>query len=265
MSWISAAHGILEKIEQTQGDAIERASQIAAASIGAGGVMYATGTGHSRMAVEELFPRYGSYPGFYALVELSTTFHTEVVGTNGQRQAMFIERAEGLADAILANFDLHEPDSMILFSASGQNAVSIEMAQIAKAAGLPVVVVTSLQESMAGPARHSSGLRLFEVADVVIDMCCPVGDALCTIPGLATPVGPGTTLASVAIVNSIKVRVAELLHEEGTLPSVLTSAQLVGKQRSSELFEDAYLDHAERSTRTLRTRESKPRVLLNGG
>jgi len=263
MSWIAAAHDILERIESTQAEAIERASRIAAESIGAGGVMYASGTGHSRMPVEELFPRYGSFPGFYPLVELSTTFHTEVVGTNGQRQAMFIERVEGLAAAILDNFDLNPPDSMILFSASGQNAVSIEMAQLARAAGLPVVAVTSLNESKASAAKHRSGLRLFEVADVVIDMCCPVGDALCPIPALDTPVGPGTTLASVAIVNSIKVRVAELLAPAGTLPSVLTSTQLVGEQRSAELFEDAYLDHAERAAKTLRTRRTA-RTLTGG-
>lgn len=257
MTWIDEAQRVLETIAMTQSDVIEAASRIAADSIGAGGVMYASGTGHSRMAVEELFPRYGSFPGFYPLVELSTTFHTEVVGTNGQRQAMFIEKIEGLAAAILANFDLHRPDSFILFSASGQNAVAIEMAMIARAAGLPVVGVTSLAESQAGPARHSSGKRLFEVCDVVIDMCAPVGDALCRVAGLDTPVGPGTTLSSVAIVNSIKVRTAELLVERGAMPSVLTSRLLVGDERSNELFEDAYLDFAERSTTVLRTRAAR--------
>jgi uncharacterized phosphosugar-binding protein len=257
MIWIDEAQLMLEAIKKTQAEAIESASRIAANSIGSGGVMYASGTGHSRMAVEELFPRYGSFPGFYPLVELSTTFHTEVVGTNGQRQAMFIEKVEGLAAAILASFDLHQPDSFILFSASGQNAVTIEMAMIARDAGLPVVGVTSLAESQAGPARHSSGKRLFEVCDVVIDMCAPVGDALSRVDGLDTPVGPGTSLSSVAIVNSIKVRTAELLVEQGAMPPVLTSRLLVGEERSSQLFEDAYLDFAERSKTLLRTRGTK--------
>ena len=75
-------------------------------AIGAGGLVHVFGTGHSRIPVEELFPRYGSYPGFNPIVELSMTFHTQVVGSNGQRQAMFIERVEGLAEAILANFEL---------------------------------------------------------------------------------------------------------------------------------------------------------------
>lgn len=257
MNWISQIHGILDRIESTQDGPIGTASDIAAASIGAGSVMFAAGTGHSRIAVEELFPRYGSFPGFYPLVELSTTFHTEVVGTNGQRQAMFIEKVEGLARAILANFDLHPPQSMILFSASGQNAVTIELGMLAAERGIPVVAVTSLAEHAVGAARHSSGKKLAEVADVVIDMCTPIGDALCTIPGLATPVGPSTTVASAAIVNLVKIETAKRLTQLGKMPSVLTSSQLVGHDRSHELFEDAYLDQAERSGPLLRTRSSR--------
>ena len=86
----------------TQADAIERASQWCAETIAAGGLVHCFGTGHSRIPVEEMFPRYGSYPGFNPMVELSMTFHTQVVGSNGQRQAMFIERMPGLAEVILA-------------------------------------------------------------------------------------------------------------------------------------------------------------------
>lgn len=256
MSWTEQARTVLARIEATQTEAIGRAAVIAAASIGSGSVMFASGTGHSRIAVEELFPRYGSFPGFYPLVELSTTFHTQVVGNNGQRQAMFLERVEGLAEQILANFELAPPQSMILFSASGQNAVSIELAVLARAAGLPVVGVTSLSEYDASPPRHSSGRKLADVVDVVIDLCTPVGDAMTTVEGLSTPVGPGTTIAGTAVVNLLKVETARLLVAAGTMPSVLTSAAVVGAERSHVLFEDAYLDQAERSAAVLRTRRS---------
>lgn len=216
--------------------------------------MFASGTGHSRIAVEELFPRYGSFPGFYPLVELSTTFHTQVVGNNGQRQAMFLEKVEGLAEAILANFELAPPQSMIIFSASGQNAVGIELAMIGRKAGLPVVGVTSMSEYEASTPRHSSGQKLSDVSDVVIDLCTPVGDALVRLDGVQTPVGPGSTLAATAIVNMLKVATAQILTARGRLPSVLTSAAVVGAQRSHWLFEDAYLDQAERSAAVLRFR-----------
>src|SRR5438105_14051901 len=147
MDWIEAGIALLEKIRDSQSTAIKRASEICAEAIAADGLVHAFGTGHSRIPVEELFPRYGSYPGFHPIVELSMTFHTQVVGANGQRQAMFIERVEGLAAQILANFDLGPPDALLVFSAGGATAVPIEMAIGARERGLAVVAVTSVAES----------------------------------------------------------------------------------------------------------------------
>src|ERR1700716_4633610 len=126
-TWFSAARAIFDRIESTQATAIERASQICADAIAAVGLCPLFGTGHSRIPVEEMFPRYGSYPGFNPIVELSMTFHTQVVGANGQRQAMFIERAPGLAGVILSNFQFGPKDAFIIFSASGVPAGSGEM------------------------------------------------------------------------------------------------------------------------------------------
>src|SRR5436190_11732858 len=114
--FVAAARTLLDRLE-AQTDAVDAAARICADAIAAGGLVHAFGTGHSRIPVEELFPRYGSYPGFNPLVELSMTFHTQVVGANGQRQAMFIERVEGLAAQILANFELGPPDALLVFSA----------------------------------------------------------------------------------------------------------------------------------------------------
>ena len=253
-SWIKAGIEILEKIQQTQSGAIERASEICAEAIGAGGLVHLFGTGHSRIPVEEMFPRYGSYPGFHPIVELSMTFHTQVVGANGQRQAMFIERTPGLAEVILSNFKFAPKDAMIAFSASGLGAVVVEIARGARKRGLPVIAVTSLAQSQAGEVDERVGARLSDEADVVIDLCTPEGDALCRLDGLAeTPVGPGSTLAAVAIANAIKVRTAELLIAMGKPPAVITSAAEVGRKRSEELFEAAYKEHARRVSQTLAT------------
>ena len=251
-TWLAAAREVLERIEQTQAPALEEVSRLCADVISGGWLVHLFGTGHSRIPVEEMFPRHGSYPGFNPLVELSMTFHTEVVGTNGQRQAMFIERVEGLAETILSNYELRPTDAMIVFSASGLTAVPIEMAMGARARGLQVVAVTSREQSLAGEARHSSGTRLLDHADVVIDLCTPAGDALLTLDGLETPVGPGSTFAAVAIVNAVKVRTAELLHEGGALPPVITSPAVVGAAESRRLFEAAYEEHGRRAARILR-------------
>jgi uncharacterized phosphosugar-binding protein len=240
-SFIGAARELLERVED-QEPALQRAAEVCADAIAAGGLVHAFGTGHSRIAVEELFPRYGSYPGFHPLVELSMTFHTQVVGANGQRQAMFIERVEGLAEAILANFDLSPPDALIVFSAGGSTAVPIEMAAGARRRGLTVIAVTAAQASP----------PLLDHADIVLDLCTPPGDALVGLEGVEEPVGPGSTIAAVALANELKVRTAVALQERGALPPVITSPAVVGEGRSAELFDDAYAEHARRLARTLR-------------
>jgi uncharacterized phosphosugar-binding protein len=247
--FIAAARGLLDRVE-AQGAAIDEASRLCADAIAGGGLVHLFGTGHSRIPVEEMFPRYGSYPGFNPIVELSMTFHTQVVGANGQRQAMFIERVEGLAEVILDNFELGAPDAMLVFSHGGTTAVPIEMAVGARRRGLPVIAVTSLAAARAAPA----GPRLADHADVVLDLATPPGDALVAIDGVDTPVAPGSSLAAVALANELKARTARLLAAHGRLTPVLASAAVVGRERSAELFEEAYAEHARRLARTLRQR-----------
>ena len=252
--WIQAGIAVLERIRDTQSDAIQRASEVCAEAIGAGGFVHLFGTGHSRIPVEEMFPRYGSYPGFHPIVELSMTFHTQVVGANGQRQAMFIERMPGLAEVILSNFRFDPKDAVMVFSASGLGAVVVEFARGARKRGLPVIAVTSIAQSKAGEVDDEVGARLMDEADIVIDLCTPAGDALCRLDGLPdTPVGPGSSLAAVAVADAIKVRTAELLVALGNMPPVITSVAEVGRRRSDELFEAAYREHARRAARSLAT------------
>ncbi|HUR16727.1 MAG TPA: SIS domain-containing protein [Candidatus Limnocylindrales bacterium] len=251
MRWLAAAQTLLERVATTQAQNIETASEWCADAIASDGLVHLFGTGHSRIPVEEMFPRYGSYPGFNPLVELSMTFHTQIVGANGQRQAMFIERVPGLAEVILGNFEFGPRDVMMVFSASGLTAVPVEMARGARQRGLRVIAVTSVAQSMSTEPDPAAGSRLLDEADLVIDLCTPEADALVDVDDLDTPVGPGSTIAAVAIVNSIKVRVAELLVERGAMPPVLTRASVVGEERSQALFKKAYREHARRMARAL--------------
>lgn len=251
LPWIAEAIALLERLAATQAEAIETASRWCADAIASGGLVHLFGTGHSRIPVEEMFPRYGSYPGFNPIVELSMTFHTQVVGANGQRQAMFIERVPGLAEVILGNFEFGPRDVMMVFSASGATAVPVEMARGAKARGLRTIAVTSVAQSAASEPDAAAGSRLMEVADLVIDVSTPHADALCTIDGLDTPVGPGSTVGAVAIVNSIKVRTAELLVARGAMPPVISRPSVVGVERSRTLIDEAYREHARRLARAI--------------
>jgi uncharacterized phosphosugar-binding protein len=202
------------------------------------------------MAVEEMYPRYGSFAGFHPIVEQSLSNHHQVVGNNGQRQAMFIENTEGLGRVILTNFALDpDLDVMLVISAGGTNAVPVEIALESKALGLAVIAVTSVEHSRASTSRHSSGQRLFEVADLVLDTCTPPGDAAIDIPGLDTPVGPLTSVANITIINMLKVAVAERLVAAGTHPPVITSAVVAGEERSRALFDASYREYRERTRR----------------
>jgi uncharacterized phosphosugar-binding protein len=249
VAYLDAAQSILTCMRSTQLDALDRAAEICADTIAGDGLVHLFGTGHSRMMVEEMFPRHGSFPGFHPIVELSLTYHNQVVGDNGQRQAMFLEHVEGLAKVILRNFTISKPDSFIIFSHSGVNQVVIEMALEVKARGLPLIAVVSVGHCQAARPQHSSGKRLIDLADVVIDNCAPAGDAMVHVPGLADPVGPGSTIGGAAAVNAIKCLVAEKLTARGKPPLVLTSSYFIGEEQSHRQFDQVYDDYRSRIQR----------------
>jgi uncharacterized phosphosugar-binding protein len=246
LAFIDGAAEIIQRIRDTQMENIAAAAQICADSIANGGLVHLFGTGHSRIPVEEIFPRHGSFPGFHPIVELSLTFHNQVVGANGQRQAMFLEKVEGLGEAILRNFIFSPPDSFMIFSNSGVNGVVVEVAQGAKAREMPVIAVVSVEHCNASSAKHSSGQKLTDVADVVIDNASPAGDALVNIEGLDYPVAPGSTLGYAVVVNALKAMVADELTKRGQPPLVLTSSVLIGSEASAQLFERTYDDYRAR-------------------
>jgi uncharacterized phosphosugar-binding protein len=152
---------------------------------------------------------------------------------------------------ILSNFTFGPKDVMVVFSAGGTTAVPVEMARGARRRGLRVIAVTSVEQSTMSDIEPAVGNRLLDEADLTIDLCTPAADAMCTIEGLETPVGPGSTIAAVAIVNAIKVRTAQLLVERGAMPAVITRASVVGAERSRVLFDEAYREHARRIARAI--------------
>lgn len=246
--YLAAARGLITSVE-TQREAIGRAADWFAEAILAGRMVHVFGSGHSRILVEEMWPRYGSFPGFNPIVELSLTFHNLVVGPNGQRQAMFLENVPGLAERILRNFDLSPRDAALVASSSGGNVVSVEMAEGFRRRGIKVVAIVSRAHADASATRHPRGLKLTDCADLLLDTGAPAGDALVSIPGLDTPVSPGSTVGGCLLINAIKAEVAARLTAAGQPPTVLTGSAVVGAERSEALFEAAYDEHARRLAR----------------
>lgn len=231
---------------------INKAAKWFSETILRGRMVHVFGSGHSRIMVEEMWPRYGSFPGFNPIVELSLTFHNLVVGANGQRQAMFLENVEGLAGRILRNFDLKEEDTALVISSSGCNIVPIEIAEEFQKKNIKVVALITKEHSAKSTSKRKDGKKLQDFADLVLDTGAPVGDAMINIPNLDTPVGPGSSVGGIMLINCIKVELARLLTEAGSPPKVLSAAAVVGAEKAVALFEDAYDEHAHRLSRLYR-------------
>jgi uncharacterized phosphosugar-binding protein len=231
---------------QAQLPAIAQAADWFAQSILAGRMVHVFGSGHSRIMVEEMWPRYGSFPGFNPIVELSLTFHNPVVGANGQRQAMYLENVSGLASRILRNFKLTPQDSALVISSSGCNVVSIEIAEEFRKVGMKVVTIISRRHSEATPSNDRRGKKLQDFADLVLDTGAPPGDAMVKIDQLKTPVAPGSTIGGCMLINCLKSEVADRLTKAGQPPKVLAGSAVVGADEATKLFEAAYDEHARR-------------------
>jgi uncharacterized phosphosugar-binding protein len=246
--YLEKSAGILECV-RSQIATIQTVADVFAGVILDGRMVHVFGSGHSRILVEEMWPRYGSFPGFNPIVELSLTFHNLVVGANGQRQAMFLENVPGLAARILRNFDLREGGAALVVSSSGCNVVPIEMAEIFHENSIPVAALVSRQHSDASTSQRSDGRKLTDFADYILDTGAPVGDAMVRIEGLEMPVAPGSTVGGCLIVNAIKAEVAERLTRAGSPPHALAASAILGRERATEVFEAAYDEHARRIAR----------------
>ncbi|MCB1078859.1 MAG: SIS domain-containing protein [Verrucomicrobiae bacterium] len=231
---------------RTQMTAIGTAADWCAETILAGRMVHLFGSGHSRILVEEMWPRYGSFPGFNPIVELSLTFHNLVVGANGQRQAMFLENVSGLASRILRNFALSPQDTAIVISSSGTNTVPVEMAEAFQAAGIKVIALVSLEHSENSASKRPDGKKLTDFADLILDTGAPAGDACVEIQGVAGKVAPLSTVGGCAIINALKAEIAQRLSDAGQPPLALVAANQVGPEKAAEIFEAAYDEHARR-------------------
>ncbi len=229
-----------------QVDVIQQVADWFAESIFAGGMVHLFGSGHSRIMVEEMWPRYGSFPGFNPIVELSLTFHNLVVGANGQRQAMFLENVSGLAKQILRNFALKPTDTALVISSSGCNIAPIEMAEEFQCRGVRVVAMLSRRHAEASQSKREDGRKLSDFADRLLDTGAPLGDSLVAIDGLETKVAPGSTVGGCLLINSLKAEVADRLVRAGQPPKVLTAGAVIGAERAEALFQEAYDEHAHR-------------------
>lgn len=232
----------LRKVAESQGAAIRAAAEICADAIGNDKLVFTFGTGHGSFAAMEMFPRTGTVTGFRPIVESSMISFHRVLGDGGARQYRFIHGREGYGEAILSSHQLDPGDAMLIFSHSGLNAVTLDIAAGAKERGMKLIGVTSVPHSSSTPSRHSCGKRLYELADVVIDTGVPKGDAGVAIDGLKYRVGATSTSIAIAVGQAINAATAQILVERGHEPFVMVSPNTAEKAEADKQNDRNYAE-----------------------
>jgi uncharacterized phosphosugar-binding protein len=217
---------ILAEIKAKETGHIREAAAFMADSIIRGGRVYMFGSGHSVIPVLDIFPRYGSFVGFFPLYDPRLMW-TNVIGPGGARELLWLERREGYAKVFLQSYPLEPRDVMLVFSHGGLNAAPIEVALEAKAKGLKIVTISSHANLKIAKRSHSTGKALADVADVAIDNCVPPEDALVDV-GQLERVAAGSTVAAVAIAMSLVAETAARLAEKGEVPPTFVSPNVQG-------------------------------------
>ena len=245
--WLKEARKVLDKIEQTQKDNILKAAEIMTETIANKHWVYVFGVGHAVLPVCEVYPRIGGIVGFRPILELPLSYFTHVVGDQGVRQFLFLERLEGYGKVIMKNYDFEKGDCMWIFSYSGINGVIIDAAMYVKEKGIPIIACTSMDNTLKSSSRHSSGKKLYELADVVIDCCGPAGDAMLEIEGLEYKIGPVSTFAFVAIVQCIVTQVIKNLVDRGERVYINPSVNIKETAKTAdEVIEENLQEFARR-------------------
>ena len=220
--YLSCVSNIISIIQQTQKTKIEQAADAFARSIQAGGRVYLFGSGHSVIPVLDVFPRYGSFIGFYPIYDPRLMWFN-VVGPGGARELLWLERHEGYVSVVLESYQLEPRDSVLIFSHGGLNAAPVEMAIEANHKGLTVVSVSSHQNHRQAQATHSSGKKLVDVSDIAIDNCVPPEDALVSFEGMREKFAAGSTVAVISIAMALVAETGERLVKSGARPPTFVS------------------------------------------
>lgn len=234
--YLSRVAELIAAIQSEQIGNLEKAGSAIAETIRSGGRAYLFGSGHSVLPVLDVFPRYGSYLGFYPIYDPRLMWFN-VIGPGGARELLWLERREGYAAVILASYVLEPRDSILIFSHGGLNPVPVEVAMEAKKKGLTVIAITSCQNHRQSRATHSSGQKLADVSDIVIDNGVPPEDALVRINDSQESVAAGSTVAAVSIAMALVAEVGKRLAQSGCKPPTFVSPNVgLGSDHNERVF-----------------------------
>ncbi len=226
---------LLNELRTAEADGIVRAGEMLAESIAGGGIVHIFGAGHSALLAQEIFHRAGGLVPIDAMLDINLTIF-------GTARASMVERLEGYAASILASYEVNPGEVVIVISNSGINPVPIDLALGVKALGTSVIAVTSAAANTDAVSRHSSGQKLADVADLVLDSHVPHGDALVTIDGADVGLGAASTVLGAALLNAVAVAAAEELARRGVPVPALQSQNVPGGDEHNAALVQHYAD-----------------------
>lgn len=246
--WLEKVREVMNRIEETQSNNIQKAAELMAATIECGRWVHTFGCGHATLPIEEMYPRIGGFVGFHPMIELPLTFFTRITGEMGVHQFVFLERIEGYGKEIMKGYNFDSRDIMWLFSHSGINNVNIDIALEARSKGMKVVVFGAAMAAKGKKTRHSSGKTIFDLADVVVDTCAPAEDASVTLINHQDKIGPVSTMAFVTCVWMTITTVAEILAGRGVRLYIHPSHNIPGDTTAKMRLDEALAEYKKRIT-----------------
>ena len=233
-AFFEGIQAIFEQIRSSQGKNIEQAAQWIAEAVIQDGVVHIFGTGHSNAIAEEVFGRANTLAPVNQVMDLS------MAGSVNTVRSFYLERVEGIGEIIFEHVRARPQDVFLVISNSGRNAVPIDFARAAKEHGHKVIVETCVEFSLSQPSRHSSGKRLLDYADVILDNRTPLADVVVKVDGMKPGLGSASGIAGSLLVHATLVEAAVKIKERGHEPPVFMHGNLDGGMEYNQYLLDKY-------------------------
>ncbi len=235
LRYFAHLQGKLQQILDHELSNIDKAAELVADSCRRGGKFYLFGSGHSHMIAEELYLRAGGLALVHAILPPELMLHEM------PNKSTYLERLDGYSRAMVELYRLDEKDTIMVISNSGRNPVPVEMCLAAKEKGAAVIALTSMKHSAGCSSRHSSGKKMYEIADVTIDNCAEIGDAAFQIEGLDTSIGPTSDATGIAIAQALMCEAVDKMVKSGFIPPLFKSSNVDGgDEHNNRIFETYY-------------------------
>ena len=243
-AYLAALMPIVTKVAEQSDGPVQEAADLIVASLRAGGVVQAFGSGHSEALAMEIAGRAGG------LVPTNRIALRDVVLVGGESPDVLgdkhLERDPSIAHRLYDLANVSESDIFVVASNSGVNGSIVELAQLVKQRGHRLIAITSFTQTAGVDSRHPSGTKLVDHADVALDNGAPYGDAVLPLPGGGS-VCAVSSITGALLAQLIGAEVVRRLTDAGETPPVYLSANVPGGDEHNSTLEARYAGRIRRT------------------